>query len=252
MLRPTLNEMSFEQLLTEDTELASLRQGYQLASVEKRRMAAEFEYESAMAAEIFNHALLGMHNPAEFPFPSGGDPYRGAVLALAIDPAFAPALLTVGAAEYQLGRTQEAMKLLLRLAETPDEDFVDIIEKAADFLIDEEDYANAKCLYEAAMQRYLTIGVFFNGAAYCFGKLDQPEEAVSYSRKAVELEPNDPRFLNDLGYALMEYGAYKDAEEVLFKAAALSGDGHGIARNNLNDLRRRLQLDNNKQKRAEK
>ena len=243
MKRLTLNEMPFEQLVTEDTELVKLRREYQSASAEKRRKAAEFEYDSAIAAELFDDALVGMLNPGKFTFSSGQGPSPGAVVALAIDPAFAPGLLTVGATEYQLGRTEDAMKLLLRLVETPDEDFVEIIEKAADFLIDEKDYANAKCLYEAATERHPDIGIFFNGLGYCFAKLDKLEDAICYSRKAVELQPNDPHFLNDLGYTLLEYRAYKDAEEILLKAVALSDQGYDTPKNNLKELRRRMRLD---------
>ncbi len=138
------------------------------------------------------------------------------------------------------------MKLLLKLVETQDDDFVEIIEKAADFLIDEKDYTNAKCLYESATQRHLKVGIFFNGLAYCFGKLDKAEEAVYYSRKAVELEPKNPLFWNDLGYALMERGFYKDAEEILLTAIGLSEEDYELAKNNLNDLRQRMRLNEDK------
>ena len=66
-------------------------------------------------------------------------------LALAIDPLFAPALLTVGSLEYQHGSFKEAMELLLKLTNLPEneEDLHEIIDKAGNFLLDHQDFKNA-------------------------------------------------------------------------------------------------------------
>ena len=67
-----------------------------------------------MATEIFNDAiaLAGQEELGTPSWPSG-------VVALAIDPLYAPALLTVGSIEYQLGRVEEPMKLFMTLVTLP-------------------------------------------------------------------------------------------------------------------------------------
>ncbi|MBW2266613.1 MAG: hypothetical protein JRF28_10735, partial [Deltaproteobacteria bacterium] len=71
------------------------------------------------------------------------------IIALAIDPLYGSAILAVDSNEYQLGRVEEAMKLFLTLAtlQKDEEDLVIIIDKAGDFLIDQDDYENAFALY---------------------------------------------------------------------------------------------------------
>ena len=63
----------------------------------QRRAAAQWEYDSAMADDILATAL-SRRDPEEW-LKSRLKP---GVLALAIDPLFAPALLTVGSLEYQM------------------------------------------------------------------------------------------------------------------------------------------------------
>jgi hypothetical protein len=77
-------------------------------------MAAQWEYDSSMASDLFNTALLksGAHTLPQPKWPAG-------FLALAIGPLFAPALLTVGSLEYQHGFVKEAMELFLSLTRLP-------------------------------------------------------------------------------------------------------------------------------------
>jgi tetratricopeptide (TPR) repeat protein len=58
---------------------------------------------------------------------------------------YAPAILTVGSIEYQLGRVEEAMELFMTLTTLPkdEKDLSTIIDKAGDFLIDQGNYENA-------------------------------------------------------------------------------------------------------------
>ena len=154
--RPTLEDMPFSRLIKEDPELAGLRQRYAGKPPEARRLAALWEYESDMATDLFNAALDRLPDDSGFRVPRGSGPCPGAVLALAIDPACAPAMLTVGSVEHQLDRNQEAMDLLLALpASTWDTvDLHKIIDEAGDFLLGQEDYRNAKALYSLATQRH--------------------------------------------------------------------------------------------------
>ena len=56
--------------------------------------------------------------------------------------------------------------------------------------------------------------------------------AVQHLRKAVQRRPTDAQFRNDLGYALMETGAYKEAMAQLSTAVELN-PADATARNNL-------------------
>jgi hypothetical protein len=71
-----------------------------------------------------------------------------------MDSLYAPALLTVGAHEYGSGRKVEGMSLLLQLAQllADTEDWVEITDKAAQFLMDEHDPDRACQLYKAALR----------------------------------------------------------------------------------------------------
>ncbi|MBW2318479.1 MAG: hypothetical protein JRF24_07340 [Deltaproteobacteria bacterium] len=134
----------FSVLVKEGRDLAALRRDYVSAPAQKRRKSADWEYHSRMASEIFNDsiALAGKEGLGESYWPSG-------IIALAIDPLYGPAILAVDSNEYQLGRVEEAMKLFLTLAtlQKDEEDLVIIIDKAGDFLIDQDDYENAFALY---------------------------------------------------------------------------------------------------------
>jgi Flp pilus assembly protein TadD len=60
----------------------------------------------------------------------------------------------------------------------------------------------------------------------------RPRDAIQYLRIAVQRRPTDPVFRNDLGYALMESGAYKEALPQLGTAVELD-QTNAKARNNL-------------------
>ena len=136
MKKPT-GYSSFSMLITWDSGLKSLRLEYAHAALQKRRMAAQWEYDSSMASDLFNMALLTSvaETLPQSKWPPG-------FLALAIDPLFAPALLTVGSSEYQHGFVKEAMELFLTLTKLPEdeEDLAEIIDKAGNFLLDHEDF----------------------------------------------------------------------------------------------------------------
>jgi hypothetical protein len=112
--RPTLRDMPFEQLLAAVPELVEARREHAGQSPEKRRAAANWAYDSFMARDLFSRALLSTGGDADF--DSG---FESGVVALAIDPVFAPALLTVGSLEYQHKRRDAAMAMFLTLTTLP-------------------------------------------------------------------------------------------------------------------------------------
>jgi len=229
-----LEKVPFSVLVKDDSDLADLRRDYASRPARDRRMAADWEYHSQMANELFNDAiaLAGQEGLKESSWPAG-------VVALAIDPLYAPAILTVGSIEYQLGRVEETMKLFMTLATLPkdEEDLTIIIDKAGDFLIDQDDYENALALYSAAEKAYPHEAVYPMGSGYCLERLGRYEESVRKHRCADALEPDNYEILNDLGYALLEAGEFDEAEQVFQRSLALAPPGYEFPHNNLSVLK---------------
>jgi hypothetical protein len=149
--RTTLREMPFEHLVAAVPELAGARQEYAGKPSGDRRAAAEWAYDAGMAHHLFSGALPAAGGGAD------ADPgFDSGVVALAIDPLFAPALLTVGSIEYQYKRRDAAMAMFLTLTTLPrgEPDLDEIIEKAGSFLLDQGDLANATRLSRAATEAY--------------------------------------------------------------------------------------------------
>lgn len=221
---------SFSLLITRNSELKSLRLEYANATAKKRRLAAQWEYDASIASDIFNAAIL-ISRDEELSQPR----WPPGFLALAIDPLFAPALLTVGSLEYQHSFVVNAMELFLTITKLPEteEDLVEIIDKAGDFLLECNDYKNALEIYLSAERSYPTQAAHYTGSGYCFAKLGNVEEAIRKGRRAVELEPINYHYLNDLGFSLLEAGHFEEAEIVLKNSISLAPPEYEIARNNL-------------------
>ena len=65
------------------------------------------------------------------------------------------------------------------------------------------------------------MGVFHQGLGYCASHLGHLEVAVTASRRALELEPNNQKFVNDLGWSLFESGALQEARVPLRGTASV-------------------------------
>ena len=183
--RETLAEIPFRLLVEKDTELKHLRAQYAGLPAEQRRMAAQWALDSSHASMLMAEAV----NKPDLVHPTWHD----AAAPLAIDPEYAPAMLTVGSLEYQYGRVDEAMALFLKLTTLPadTEDLPEIIDKAGDFLIDQDDHLNAGQLYAAAVRAYPQVALYRVGLGYCAAEGGRMEESVTHHRRAVELEPNN-------------------------------------------------------------
>ena len=226
----TFEVCSFEECLSRDPGLAATRREYAAKSAEQRRRAADYHYHGAIAGRMFNQALAGV---GQAPFVE--DHWPEGVLALAIDPLFAPALLTVGSIEHQLGRKEEAMRMFMTLTTLPPDepDLHEIIDKAGDFLIDEQDFEGARDLYAAAASAHPEVATHPIGLCYCLGELGRHEEAVAMARRALELEPDDCGHLNDLGWSLFEAGHLDEAEATLRRAVEIAPDDDDLPEANL-------------------
>ncbi|MDQ7783012.1 MAG: tetratricopeptide repeat protein [Desulfomonilaceae bacterium] len=227
---------AFSTAMTNDSYLKSLRQKYADVPADERRMAAQWEYDEEAASDMFKMFLAIVGDE-----PWKRDNRPAGFLSLAIDPLHAPSLLTVGSLDYQHGFVDEAMELFLTLTTLPEdeEDLDKIIDKAGDFLLDEEDFENALELYLAAERAYPEVAVYPCGAGYCYYELGNTDEMVRKARRAAQLEPDNYIRLNDLGFALLEAGLLDESEMWLRKAVKLAPPEYELARGNLEALAER-------------
>jgi len=228
----TLAEIPFRELVEKDAELKRLRAQYADVPAEQRRKAAQWANDSAHASMLMAEAV----NEPDWVHPAWHD----AAAPLAIDPLYAPAMLTVGSLEYQYGRVEEAMALFLELTTLPadTEDLTEIIDTAGDFLIGQGDHVDAARLYAAATRAYPEVALYHVGLGYCAVQSGRREESVAHHRRAVELDPNNYRHLNDLGYTLLEAGHYDEAKRVLQRAVQLAPPEYDLAKENIEHLRK--------------
>jgi tetratricopeptide (TPR) repeat protein len=188
---------SFAELSSPGGEFSALRAEYARQTAKKRRAAADWVYHESIGTQLFGAAIarLGGENPFAPKWPAG-------FAALAIDPEYAPALLTVGCHEYSSGLEADGMGLLLQLTglppETPD----------------------------------LIVGM---GWALC--RSHQTATALPWLKKAIANAPAESSVHNDYGWALIELGRLDEAERALEKAVGLASPNDDLAANNLRKLR---------------
>ncbi len=234
--RCTLHELPFDALVASDPDLSQARGHYAAQPARVRRQAADWAYHSGIADGLFTDAAR--HTGS---VPESATRFEPGVMALAIDPLFAPAPLTVGSLEYQRGRPEAAMKQFLTLTTLPAEepDLAEIIEKAATLLRDAGDVDRARQLYQQAAANHPGVASYWSGMSYSLGRQGKMTEALDAARHAVTLEPSNPVLLNDLGWTLTEAGCYAEARPVLQQAVALATPGFDLPRHNLAELERR-------------
>jgi len=152
---------------------------------------------------------------------------RGSIEALrrshAALPTYAPAILSLGSVAYQRRRLAEGRRLFLSLLSLPDDtpDLTEIIDEAGDFLIQARCYAEGLDLFRRAAERFPRVAVFHQGIGCCAGHLDLHEDAIAASRAALDLEPENQKFVSDLGWTLYKAGKTDEAERVLERAVAM-------------------------------
>ena len=65
------------------------------------------------------------------------------------------------------------------------------------------------------------------------------EEAVSANRRALELEPENQKLVNDLGWTLLQAGRLLQASEALERAVSMD-PSHELAKENLRYCRQQI------------
>lgn len=149
-------------------------------------------------------------------------------------PTYAPALLSMGSVDYQRGRKARGKKLFMALLSLPSDtrDLHEIIDKAGTFLIQFHATADGLELYRKAIARFPDVAVFYQGLGCCAGHEKLHEEALQASRRALELEPDNQQFMNNLGWTLLEAGNSIEARSTLERAVAMDPSDE-LARENL-------------------
>ena len=190
----------------------------------ERRFSAEAQY----AASIVRSALGDMEGSL-----------RALEVSLEVDPEYAPAILSMGSVEYQRGNSEGGRRLLLSLVSLPpsavdggEAELVEIVDEAGDFLIQSENYADGLELYRAAVIRFPEHSVLHQGAGCCAGHEGHHDEAIAASEAALELDPENQKYVNDLGWSLFEAGLLDKARQVLDRAVAMD-PSDDLARENL-------------------
>jgi tetratricopeptide (TPR) repeat protein len=149
--------------------------------------------------------------------------------ALEIDSEYAPAILSMGSVEYQREKSGRGKELFLSLVSLPpnaaeegEDDLVKIIDEAGDFLIQIGNYSDGLELYRAAVARFPDRAVFHQGLCCCAGHEGLPDEAIEASQLALQLDPDNQEYVNDLGWSLFEAGRLDEAQQVLNRAVAMN------------------------------
>ena len=230
----THTKQGFAEFLSHDPELAALLTEYARKPARERRAVAEWAYDESIANSLFGAAVARL--PGErLPAPQWPQEFA----ALAIDPEFAPALLTVGCHEYGCGRRVEGMRLLLQLTQLPPDtaDWIEIIDKAGQYLMDANDAASTCRLYEAALKGRPDEQEFIIGIGWALCRAGKQNEALPWLERAVANNPNNYLVLNDYGWGLTELGRFDEAEKALEKAVQLAPADYDLPANNLERLR---------------
>jgi len=182
---------------------------------------------------------------ADSTFRSGLGDQKGSVVALErcleLDPSYAPAILSMGSVQYQLGRHAAGRRLfqLLLSLSTDTSELGEIIDKAGEFLIHLGTYADGLGLYRGAVNRFPASAVFLQGLGCCAGHQGLHDEAVRPSEQALEIEPRNQAFANDLGWALLQSGRLREAENMLERAVSMDASDE-LAQENLRFCREKI------------
>ena len=156
-------------------------------------------------------------------------------------PTYAPAILSMGSVEYQLGRIAEGRELFQSLLSLPKNttDIREIIDEAGTFLTRIEAYEDGMALYRAAVKRYPDVAALWQGLGYCASHAGLHEEAVPANQRALELEPENQKLVNDLGWTLFQAGRFAEARETLERAVSMD-PSDALAAENLRFCMRKI------------
>ncbi|MDI7246894.1 MAG: tetratricopeptide repeat protein [Bacillota bacterium] len=155
---------------------------------------------------------------------------------LEIDPGNIEALNLLAQICAQTRRHKEAREFLACAVESAGSEkdpevAVELVKNLAEIYEGAHRFQLAAGIYELGLER-IDSAVFHHGIAYCYAKLGHYRKALSHSRRAVEMDPNNSVFVSDLGYTLLETGDLHGAKS-LFERAIELDPANKLARGNL-------------------
>ncbi|MGH3443644.1 MAG: tetratricopeptide repeat protein [Nitriliruptorales bacterium] len=183
-----------------------------MVSVRQEAGEALFAAEAAYAESIVMSAVGDLHACV-----------ASVELALDILPTYAPAILTMGSIDYQLGHVGKGRRRLLSLLDLPDgtPDLPEILDRAGDFLIGLDRHRDGLTLYQRAAARFPDVAALHQGVSCCAGNEGRHELAIAASEAALELEPDNQELVNDMGWSLFEGDGPEQALPYLQRAVAM-------------------------------
>jgi tetratricopeptide (TPR) repeat protein len=151
--------------------------------------------------------------------------------AIELDPKFAPAYNNLGAALGEQQKQDEAVACYKKAIEL-DPKNADAYGNLIDALYDQNKLAEVIVVYRTAIELAPQHAEAHNGLAYLLAtssdvKLRDPGQAVALATKAVELAPNNWKYVNTLGVAHYRAGDWKSAVSTLEESMKLLEGGGG-------------------------
>ena len=100
-------------------------------------------------------------------------------------------------------------------------DLAEILDLAGDFLISRYDYRDGFELYRRATDRFPDIAALHQGLCLCAGKQGHQDIALAAAEAALALKPDNQELINDMGWTLYERGEPERALPFLQRAVEL-------------------------------
>ena len=101
------------------------------------------------------------------------------------------------------------------------QDLCEIIDEAGSFLIEIGEYKDGLALCRAVVEKFPDVAALHQGLGCCAGHEGSHDEVVAASERALELEPDNQKLVNDLGWSLFEAGRLEKAERKLKQAVSM-------------------------------
>jgi tetratricopeptide (TPR) repeat protein len=145
----------------------------------------------------------------------------------------------LGIAYNRLNRQTDAVRVLEK-ARTIDPTNVDAAAQLALVYDGLKMHVESDSLYEAALRLRPENPLVLNNYAYSLAVRDvQLDRALSMSRQAVGLEPENPSYLDTIGWIYFRLGRYEEAEEYIARALT-RGDANAEVLEHMGDVHFRL------------
>jgi tetratricopeptide (TPR) repeat protein len=141
----------------------------------------------------------------------------------------------LGVSYSRLGRNLDAVRVLEKARQLNPRD-VDVIAQLALVYDSMKKFEESDALYEEAIRIDGANHLVLNNYAYSLAERNaQLERALTYARKAVETQPDNPSYLDTIGWIYFRLGQYTEAEQYV-KQAISKGEVSAVVYEHLGDI----------------